>query len=141
MKLVSRSIPVWCLGGVLWLAGCGDPAPAPAKAAPAPAKAAARMIPGRSLERGSALDCANNLKQAGVFVLIYANDHNDWLPEAPAALVGSGCPENVLRCPGGDKFEYLIAGKVRGGDRNLPVARCAKHNLVLYADGRVEAAK
>jgi len=169
MKIGSWLVSAFCIGGIVLLSGCGEEPAAPAKpavpaktaaeskaaelvkpavqAAPsaAPAQTASRpagqTVLGRSVERGNSADCANNLKQAGVFMMIYANDHGDWLPGSLGELVKSGCPENVLSCPGGDKFEYLIKSQTRIGGRNVPVAKCAAHNLVLFADGRVGAAE
>ena len=138
MKIKSWSALVLAVSGAVWFAGC-DEAPAPTPRAPA-APVAAQTVPGRALERGNALDCANNLKQVGVFVQTYVIDHADWLPESGEELRKSGCPDSVLSCPGGGKYEFLVTGKVRNA-ANVNLMRCPAHGLILRADGQVAAAE
>ena len=146
MKIGSKLIGVACIGCAVWFSGCGEQSPAPEKTAPAKPAAAvskyapAQTIPGRAIERGNVLDCGNNLKQVGVFVQIYANDHGDWLPGSAADLANAGCPENVLKCPDGGKYELIVSGKVRNTGK-IDFMRCPAHKLVLRSDGQVVAAE
>ena len=142
MKIGSQLLSVVCVGCAVLFSGCGEQSPAPEKPAPAkpaaPKHVAAQTIPGRAIERGNALDCGNNLKQVGVFVQIYANDNNDWLPGSATDLVKAGCPENVLKCPDGGKYELIVSGKVRNTGK-VKFMRCPAHQLVLSSDGQVAA--
>ncbi len=145
MKIGSQLLSLVCVACAVSFSGCGEQSPAPEKSAPAkPAAAAnhipAQTIPGRAIERGNAIDCGNNLKQVGVFVQIYANDNGDWLPGSTADLVKAGCPESVLKCPDGGKYELIVSGRVRNTGK-VKFMRCTAHQLVLDSNGQVGAAE
>ena len=144
MKIGSWLLSVSCAGCVVLFSGCGERSSVPDKTAPAkpaaPKYASAQTIPGRAIERGNAVDCGNNLKQVGVFVQIYANDHSDWLPGSVDDLVNAGCPDNVLKCPAGGKYELVVSGRVRNTGK-VKFMRCPAHHLILGSDGQVGAAE
>lgn len=82
---------------------------------------AAMMLPALSQakQKAQAINCVNNLKQLGLAVRIYANDHNDQLPPAATwcdAIQGSVGSPKVFQCPSepGRRCAYAFNAKLDG---------------------------
>jgi prepilin-type processing-associated H-X9-DG protein len=73
----------------------------------------------RAKQRAQAINCVNNLKQLGLAVRIYANDHNGQLPPAATwcdAIQGSVGSPKVFECPSepGQRCAYAFNAKLNG---------------------------
>ena len=119
---------------------------------------AALLLPALAQAKAKAQNvmCANNLKQVGLAVRIYASDHADKFPNgfgqltgvlSPAALV---CPADPKRpglpeaAPGAatstySSYEWVL--EPGATDDNSPqkvIARCSIHGNVVMGDGSVQ---
>jgi prepilin-type processing-associated H-X9-DG protein len=70
-------------------------------------------------QKAQAINCVNNLKQLGLAVRIYANDHNDQFPPAATwcdAIQGSVGSPKVFQCPSepGRRCAYAFNAKLDG---------------------------
>lgn len=82
---------------------------------------AAMMLPALSQakQKAQVINCVNNLKQLGLAVRIYANDHNDQFPPAATwcdAIQGSVGSPKVFQCPSepGRRCAYAFNAKLDG---------------------------
>ena len=123
---------------VLVSAGCGKAEKKPA-AESRPA-ARAQTVPGKALEQAQSVKCVNQLLQLGQYFQMIGSGR---LPAARDKFVSaSGCAESMLVCPdGGGKYEYLLTADTPLGDGGVPVVRCPKHGVVLYANGRASVGR
>jgi hypothetical protein len=118
---------------------------------------AVRTFPDLARLRGQAQDirCINQLKQVGLALRVYANDHNDALPPdflsittelgSPDVLL---CPEDHTRQanrnqhPGWDtnnySYEFLVPGGKAANLVSEVVVRCPVHGHILLGDGAVQ---
>lgn len=119
-------------------AGCGKAEKKPA-AEPSPA-ARAQTVPGKALEQAQSIKCVNQLLQLGQYFQMIGSGR---LPATRDKFVSaSGCAESMLVCPdGGEKYEYLLTVDTPLGDGGVPVVRCPKHGVVLYANGRASSGR
>jgi prepilin-type processing-associated H-X9-DG protein len=119
-------------------------------------------------ERANRVQCASNLKQIGIGVMLYANDHRGRFPPDLGTLVTDAdlgweafvCPSSAGAAPPGDvrnnpqqlnawanehaHYVYRGANLHPGVDANTVLAHDLRHNHeeeginILFADGRVE---
>jgi len=73
----------------------------------------------RAKQKAQTINCVNNLKQLGLAVRIYANDHNDRFPPAATwcdAIQGSVGSPRVFQCPSepGARCAYAFNAKLNG---------------------------
>ena len=122
-----RVMAVALCAGML-LAGCGKPEAKPAPKPEAPAKA--RSAYGSAMERGKAAECLTRMMGLKPYLVM----GGEYLPASREEFAKTGCPDEMLICPGGEKYEFLVKGKVRNSGK-IGVLRCPTHELVLYSDG------
>lgn len=116
------------LCAVVLLAGCGKPEAKPAEKPQAPAKA--QTAYGSAMERARSTECLMRLMGLKPYLMMVG----DYLPASREEFAKTGCPDEMLSCPGGEKYEFLVEGKVRNSGK-VPFLRCPTHALVLYSDG------
>ena len=141
----------WCaavaLCGVVLLTGCDKlkaKGEANVKAAEAKAKARAqeavrerlpgqaRTVYGKSMEKGRAADCGNNMRNLSQYLMM----GGEYLPTSARDFTQNGCPAEVLRCPAGGDYEFLVKGRTRNAGK-VKVLRCPNHGFELCSDGSV----
>jgi hypothetical protein len=126
------------------------------QAANMPAPAAQSDFFGEQKARAEWISCINNLKQLGLALHVWANDHDGRFPADFLFLTNvlqlASC--KVLQCPGdkshhvtnwaqaatGD-VSYLLytAGLTDRDNRNIVAAECPIHHNILLLDGSVQA--
>ena len=120
---------------VAMLAGCDNkPKAKPAEPPAAPNKA--QTVYGSAMERGRAVECAGRMTGMGQYLMMCG----DYLPTSREDFAKAGCPDEMLNCPGGEKYEFLVTGKVRNAGK-VKVLRCPTHELVLWSDGSASSGK
>jgi len=155
MKKVFSRIAALALGAGLMLSGCGKlknkpadrktaeklsaeavPQPKAAETVKTPAKPAAKpqTAYGSAMAKGRSVDCMNNMRSLSQYLMMCG----DCLPTSQREFMQNGCPGEVLRCPAGGDYEFLVKGKVRNAGK-VPVLRCPTHGVILYSDGSTAA--
>jgi hypothetical protein len=106
-------------------------------------------------QQAQQINCISNLKQMGLAVRIYANDHKENLPPDFLSMSNELNTPSILFCPADsartrvDSFAHLTPGNItyeflRPGaslaklNPSEPVFRCPIHGNVCYADGSVQ---
>lgn len=116
--------------------------------------AAGAFLPAMASARSQAqsIACVNNLKQVGLAVRLYANDHKEVFPTDPAKLGKYLGTSRVLICPadpgaaglpaapgGYSKSSYQFT--LEGASAETPdrvIAECPIHHNTVRADGSVQ---
>ena len=122
------------LGVGVLLTGCGKPEAKPAEKPQAPAKA--QTVYGSAMERGRATECLTRMMGLGQYLMM----SGEYLPASREDFAKTGCSDEMLNCPGGEKYEFLVKGKVRNAGK-VKVLRCPTHELVLWSDGSASSGK
>jgi hypothetical protein len=81
--------------------------------------------------------CINNLKQIGLGARIWANEHNDMLPERFDQMQAELPDQSILFCrtsEGTVAYEIISPGAPET-DPEVVYARCPRHNNVVLCDG------
>ncbi len=79
--------------------------------------------------------CLTTLKQTMLGVVMYAMDHNEYMPADLAMVAAEGYMEKT-RCPAGSEFVYLDLGNMlKIDDQELPVVICPWHLNYAEATG------
>lgn len=108
-------------------------------------------------DKAMRINCANNLKQFGLAVRIWANDHQGAFPAAIADMRNELSTPKVLVCPADTSrraaenwnvftsanvtYEYLGASASENDDPQRVLSRCAIHNNIGLFDGSVQMTK
>ncbi|HEY0457202.1 MAG TPA: DUF4190 domain-containing protein [Verrucomicrobiae bacterium] len=117
---------------------------------------AAMLLPAlaKAKARAQTIRCVNNMKQIGLGVRIWANDHNENFPPNLLSISNEITTPFVLTCPGDRQrnatkswdtfsvnevtYEYLIpTGKVTDNPSTV-ILRCPIHGNIGLADGSVQ---
>jgi len=123
-----------CAG--VMLAGCGKPKAKPAEQPQASGKA--QTVYGSAMERGRATECLSRMMGLGQYLVMCG----EYLPASRGDFAKAGCPDEMLDCPGGEKYEFLVKGKIRtASSGKTKVLRCPAHDLVLYSDGSASSGR
>lgn len=122
------------LCAVVMLAGCGKPEAKPAAKPEAPSRA--QTAYGSAMERARSTECLTRMMGLKTYLVM----GGDYLPASREEFAKAGCPDEMLSCPGGEKYEFLVKGKVRNAGK-VPFLRCPTHELVLYSDGTASSGK
>ena len=128
MRNVFLRVAAVALGVGVMLAGCDKPKAKPAEPSPAPGKA--QTVYGSAMERGKATECLTRVMGLKTYLVM----GGEYLPASREDFNNLGCPDEMLSCPGGEKYEFLVTGKVRNAGK-VKVLRCPVHELVLWSDG------
>ena len=150
MKRFSRCLGLALCAGLL-LTGCDKlkaKGEANAKAAEDKANAQAQaMVQGRlpgqpqthygsAMQKARSSDCLNNMRNLSQYMMMCG----EYLPTSARDFTQNGCPGEVLRCPAGGDYEFLVKGRVRNAGK-VKVLRCPTHDLVLYSDGSASSGR
>jgi ribosomal protein L40E len=107
----------------------------------------------RAKEKAQEIVCVNNLKQIGTAVRVWANDHNDTLPQnfmqvtnylgSPICLICPVDPQHKRPAggsgwdPANISYELLTPGMSLEEVKNKVIVRCPFHSNELMGDGTV----
>jgi prepilin-type processing-associated H-X9-DG protein len=118
---------------------------------------AALLLPALARAKGRAqtIQCANQLKQVGLAIRIWGNDHNQKLPPDFLSMSNELVLPKFLVCPG-DKsreaaaswsefdpmqnvsYEYLTPNAKESDVERQPIVQCPIHGNITFGDGHVE---
>ena len=113
----------WCAGAML-LIGMA--------LAPQLADAAPRGIYGSAMGQARSVECSSQMRNLGQYLMM----GGDRLPVSDKYFTDNGCPAKLLVCPGsGEKYKFLVSGRVRRTGAKVAILRCPTHGIVLYSDG------
>jgi len=126
------------------LTGCDKPKAKPAEQ-PQAANAQAQTAPakpqtvlGSAMERGRATECLSRIMALGQYLMMCG----EYLPMSREDFTKAGCSEEMLKCPGGDQYEFLVKEKIRTATSGkTKVLRCPRHELVLYSNGSASSGR
>lgn len=113
---------------------------------------AAMILPAlsKAREKAQQISCVNNLKQITLAVAIFAEDHNDHIPnesDIPDKLIEYLGDEKTMHCPLGDTYRLFVNGATVGSFKNpsqtiiavCPHGHCNHAISVAFLDGHVES--
>lgn len=87
---------------------------------------------GAAMGQARSVECASQMRSLGQYLMM--GDNN--LPASARYFTDNGCPAKLLVCPAsGEKYKFLVKGRVRKTGAKVPVLRCPTHGIVLYSDG------
>ena len=99
--------------------------------APLTAAAAPRSY-GSAMGQARRVECGSQMRNLAQYMMM--GDNN--LPASPRYFTDLGCPAQLLVCPGsGEKYRFLVKGRVRKTGAKVAILRCPTHGIVLYSDG------
>ena len=97
-----------------------------------PAAAAPRSVYGSATGQARSVECTSQMRNLGQYLMMGGNT----LPTSARYFTDNGCPAQLLVCPAsGEKYKFLVKGRVRRTGARVPVLRCPTHGIVLYSDG------
>lgn len=125
------------LCAVAVLTGC-DNKPKAKSAEPPAAPNKAQTVYGSAMERGKATECLARIMALGQYLMMCG----EYLPMSKEDFIKAGCSEEMLKCPGGDGYVFLVKDKVRTATSGkTEVLRCPRHELVLYSNGSASSGR
>ena len=90
------------------------------------------------MERGRATECLSRIMALGQYLMMCG----EYLPMSKEDFIKAGCSEEMLKCPGGDGYVFLVKQKIRTATSGkTEVLRCPRHELVLYSNGSASSGR
>jgi len=105
-------------------------------------------------DRAFSIQCVNNLKQIGLAVRVWANDHGEMTPPQIQAMSNEVSTPKILVCPADNgrqvavdwasftsantSYEYLAPSVPGEKEPNRVLFRCALHGNICLGDGSVQ---